>query len=266
MTAAMAFGLRLTDLALSWTEKTPIRDQVVCPTLVLDFADFRYRLPIVGRTATGKSTFLYALACLKWPRRGGIDWVFPDGRETVSFTTGASGSMPPPHWHQLRRDRFGFAFQNSALLPFLTVRENLGWPLRLRKMANPVISDRVDQVLDAITVPESDHRFLGDQYPNQLSGGQRQRVALGVAVISRPTILFADEPTGHLDDDTRRRVMERVFGFLNIGSGQSAVVWVTHHADDVYLTEAPKRIRLVKSPGQPATLGIENVPPARSWP
>ncbi len=103
----------------------------------------------------------------------------------------------------LRRDHIGFVFQSFGLLPVLTAAENVGVPLRLRKTERGEREDRVALLLSLVGL--EDHAA---QRPGELSGGQQQRVAIARALANRPSLLLADEPTGQLDAETGRSVME----------------------------------------------------------
>jgi len=191
-----------------------------------------YRLPIVGPSGSGKSTLLYLLATLKRPDTGQMIWTFPDGEQAVWGDDPATDGA----WRWIRQRRFGFAFQDATLLPFLTVEENLIYPLEMQPSASRLPeATRRGRVRDSLVQVLSEGESAGEiarRYPEQLSGGQRQRVALAQAMITQPTVLFADEPTGSLDPKIRGEVMEVVERWLmEEGAGRRAFVWITHHRD-----------------------------------
>jgi len=260
----MKFGVRIENLRVGWNTRSQIARR---EPLEIDFETYRGRVPIMGRTASGKSTFMYVLACLKWPAQGVITWTFP-----ASYGAGKGGTLvfqangredPPHDWRTVRRDFFGYAFQASTLLPYLTVRENLLGPLWLKRCWTETAARRkVLEILDLIRVPESDpdSKEFADRYPSTLSGGQRQRVALGAALISKPAVLFADEPTGHLDGETRRGLMKRVLDYLDHDDKPHAFVWVTHHDDDPDLVGAPRVVRVEKERADAVARVIEETP------
>lgn len=195
--------------------------------------DFRVRtgdiaaLPLMGPSGHGKSTLLYLLAALKWPTAGTVTWDFPDGSR---FSWGVeSGGITQEQAGCLRRERFGFAFQSSTLSPYLTVLENLAYPLLLQGNAWKVAVDQAKERFREMLLPDENAIALLQRFPGQLSGGQRQRVALVQAGMHNPDVLFADEPTGQLDLHTRRQVMDVLLKWLSRKPGQRCLIWVTHH-------------------------------------
>lgn len=163
---------------------------------------------IVGASGSGKSTLLAILAGLD-PASSGEVWL--DGQ--------ALSALDEDGRALLRRDRVGFVFQNFQLMPQFTALENVMLPLELagRSDARAAASAMLQRV-------GLGHRL--DHYPRHLSGGEQQRVALARAFVVRPTLLFADEPTGNLDPATGRQVIELLFQ-LNAEAG-TALVLVTH--------------------------------------
>ncbi|MFF8314837.1 ABC transporter ATP-binding protein [Streptomyces lydicus] len=145
-----------------------------------------------GRSGSGKTTLLNLI--------GGLDT--PDsGRITVDRTPLAG--LGESELLRMRRDRIGFVFQSFGLIPILSAAENVGVPLRLRKVAPREREERVALLLSLVGL--ADH---AEQRPGELSGGQQQRVAIARALANRPALLLADEPTGQLDADTGMEVME----------------------------------------------------------
>jgi putative ABC transport system ATP-binding protein len=164
-------------------------------------------LAIVGPSGSGKTTLLGLLAGLDRPASGEV-WL--DGQ-------GLSG-MDEDERAALRGAKVGFVFQSYQLIPTLTALENVQVPLELRGDADPA---RARELLERVG--------LGDRtghYPAQLSGGEQQRVALARAFCTRPKILFADEPTGNLDQRTGAGIIELMTD-LNREAGTTLVL-VTH--------------------------------------
>ncbi|OLF07634.1 ABC transporter [Actinophytocola xinjiangensis] len=163
---------------------------------------------VMGPSGSGKSTFLHCAAGLDRPTSG-----------TVTLEDQDLGALSEVELTRLRRDRVGFVFQAFNLMPALTVQDNITLPLRLaRRRANPKL---VAQVIDQVGLGERRKHL-----PAQLSGGQQQRVAIARALVTRPAVLFADEPTGALDTRTARDVL----GLLrrSVGEAGQTVVMVTH--------------------------------------
>jgi putative ABC transport system ATP-binding protein len=145
-----------------------------------------------GRSGSGKTTLLNIVGGLDEPDSGGVVVDGLDLREQGEDALLA-----------LRRERIGFVFQSFGLIPVLTAAENVGVPLRLRKADPREREERVGLLLSLVGL--ADHAA---QRPGELSGGQRQRVAIARALANSPSILIADEPTGQLDAETGRSVME----------------------------------------------------------
>jgi putative ABC transport system ATP-binding protein len=163
---------------------------------------------IVGASGAGKSTLLALLAGLDSPTSGRVTLA---GTELTSLDEDGRA--------RLRAERVGFVFQSFHLVPSLTAAENVMLPLELagRRDARSAALETLDRVGLA---QRTGH------YPRQLSGGEQQRVALARAFVTRPAVLFADEPTGNLDTNTGERIVSLLFE-LNAQS-QTTLVLVTH--------------------------------------
>ena len=166
---------------------------------------------IVGPSGSGKTTLLGLCAGLDVPSSGSV---LLDARDL--------GSLSEDERARLRSETVGFVFQNFQLLPTLTAIENVMVPLELR--GERQIRDVAASLLKKVGLAERLHH-----YPAQLSGGEQQRVALARAFLNRPKILFADEPTGNLDNETSDTIVDLLFD-LNASSG-TALVLVTHNLD-----------------------------------
>ncbi|MCX2919258.1 ABC transporter ATP-binding protein [Stenotrophomonas sp. HMSC10F06] len=173
---------------------------------------------IVGASGSGKTTLLGLLAGLDLPSHGSIALAGAD-LNTLDEEARA----------QLRAREVGFVFQSFHLLPALTAEENIALPLEL---AGREDAARVREVLEQVGLG---HRAR--HYPRQLSGGEQQRVALARAFVARPRILFADEPTGSLDQATGQQISDLLFA-LNATS-DTTLVLVTH---DLRLAQRCERI------------------------
>ncbi|MFF7643105.1 ATP-binding cassette domain-containing protein [Streptomyces canus] len=145
-----------------------------------------------GRSGSGKTTLLNIVGGLDRPDRGRVEL---DGVDIAGLDE--DGLLA------LRRDRIGFVFQSFGLIPILTAAENVGVPMRLRRMDARAREERVELLLALVGL--ADH---AKQRPGELSGGQQQRVAIARALANEPSLLVADEPTGQLDAETGHAVME----------------------------------------------------------
>lgn len=165
-------------------------------------------LAIVGPSGSGKTTLLGLAAGLDRPSRGSVTLA---GTDLTPLGEDARA--------KLRAEHVGFVFQSFRLLPTLTALDNVAIPLELRGESGAREASR--QLLERVGLAERT-----DHYPSQLSGGEQQRVAVARAFAGRPTLLFADEPTGNLDEATGDRVEDLLFE-LNREAGTALVV-VTH--------------------------------------
>lgn len=165
-------------------------------------------MAIVGPSGSGKSTLLGILGGLELPTSGEVHI----GEHLVS-------SMSEVERTLLRRQSIGFVFQSDNLQPFLTVSENVGLQSVLAGIADDPV--RTQELLDALEITSLAHRF-----PDQLSGGQRQRVAVARALITRPILILADEPTGSLDAESSTGVVELMLRLKELSS--TTLVIATH--------------------------------------
>lgn len=178
-----------------------------------------------GRSGSGKTTLLNLIGGLDTPDAGEIT---VDDTEVVGL--GESGLL------QLRRDRIGFVFQSFGLIPILSAAENVGVPMRLRKVAPAERDERVALLLSLVGL--ADH---AEQRPGELSGGQQQRVAIARALANRPALLIADEPTGQLDAETGFAVMELLRAVVR-SEGVTALV-ATHDPNLLGLADRVLELR-----------------------
>jgi putative ABC transport system ATP-binding protein len=190
--------------------------------ITLDFPEGAFTA-IMGPSGSGKSTLMHILAGLDRPTSG---TVVIDGQDITKMDDGALT--------RLRRDHVGFVFQFFNLVPVLNAEENMVLPLSIAGRK----PDRawVDQLMDTVGIADRrTHR------PSELSGGQQQRVAIARALVSRPAVIFADEPTGNLDSKTSEEVLQLLRRAVD-EFGES-VVMVTH--DEQAASYADRRIELV---------------------
>lgn len=165
---------------------------------------------VLGPSGSGKSTLLLCLA--------GV--VEPDGGD-VRYRGRSLPSLPDSARTKLRRDEFGFVFQFGQLVPELTALDNVSLPLRLAGLRRSDANKRANDLLNALDVDDVASKRAGE-----MSGGQAQRVAVARALVARPRVIFADEPTGSLDSTNGELVMEL---FVSTARQQgTTVVLVTH--------------------------------------
>ncbi|GCB48540.1 ABC transporter [Streptomyces sp. NL15-2K] len=178
---------------------------------------------VMGPSGSGKSTLLHCAAGLDRPTSGSVRL----GETELTALSERRLTL-------LRRERVGFVFQAFNLLPSLTAEQNVALPLRLAGRRPP--KARVREVLHQVGLGDR-----GRHRPSQLSGGQQQRVALARALITCPEVLFGDEPTGALDQQTGREVLSLLRGLVDTEGG--TVVMVTH--DPVAASYADRVVFLV---------------------
>ena len=165
---------------------------------------------VMGSSGSGKSTLLYAISGMDRATSGSVLY----GGEDLA-------KMPEKRLTRLRCGDFGFVFQQSHLVPNLTLRENIAVPGYMNKrMANREVDERVDELLGLLDLEEAARR-----YPNQVSGGQQQRCAIARGVINEPALLFADEPTGALNRANSDAVLDL---FCELNRRGQTVFMVTH--------------------------------------
>lgn len=164
------------------------------------------RLAIIGPSGSGKTTLLSIMAGLETPSNG-----------TVLFGDRSFFSLPEAEKNALRRKEMGFIFQNFELFESFTAFENVLLPLEILGAPDPKL---VDTMLEKVGI-----RHRANAYPSQLSGGEQQRVAIARALIHEPSFLFADEPTGNLDEENAENILALLFDQLQ--SDQTLCI-ITH--------------------------------------
>lgn len=178
---------------------------------------------IVGPSGSGKTTLLGICAGLDKPTAGKIELC---GRDL--------SALDEDERALLRNKEVGFIFQNFQLLPTLTALENVSVPLELQGAKDAATS--ASTLLEKVGLKDRLHH-----YPSQLSGGEQQRVALARAFSNKPSILFADEPTGNLDEDTGEKVIQLLFE-LNKDAGTTLVI-ISHDLDLANRTQQILRLK-----------------------
>ena len=174
-------------------------------------------LSIIGPSGSGKTTLLGLCAGLDVPSKG-----------TISLMNFKLNAMDEDDRAYMRNQFVGFVFQNFQLLSTLTALENVAVPLELRGERN--VAQKAKELLGRVG--------LGDRlnhYPSQLSGGEQQRVAMARAFITSPKILFADEPTGNLDEENAGHITDLLFGMNR--EEKTTLILVTHNLELAQRTE-----------------------------
>ena len=165
---------------------------------------------IMGPSGSGKSTCMNMIGFLDRPTSGIVKI---NGKETAR--------MNEKELSVLRNQTIGFVFQQYHLIPSMNVIENVMLPLKYQKVDRALRAEKAEEVLKAVGLSERMYHK-----PNELSGGQKQRVAIARAMITKPRILLADEPTGALDSETGKQVMEM---FKKINQEQNTTIIIVTH-------------------------------------
>ncbi|KGR92028.1 ABC transporter ATP-binding protein [Ureibacillus massiliensis 4400831 = CIP 108448 = CCUG 49529] len=169
---------------------------------------------IVGKSGSGKSTLLQVIAGFMKPDSGSIK---VNNTEIAQFNEKQSAAF--------RLSHFGFIFQNFQLLPNQNVFENVELPLKIKGVQAPIRKIMADKILSKVGLLE-----FADHYPNELSGGQQQRVSIARAMITNPPIILADEPTGSLDSQTEKEILELI---LKLNQTENITFMIITHDEEV---------------------------------
>ena len=169
---------------------------------------------IMGLSGSGKSTLVRCMSRLTEPSAGEITF---DGIDLLAAT--------PKQLIEIRRHRMGMVFQHFALLPHLTVLQNVAFPLRIQGVRKPEREKRAQEVIELVGLTGREHR-----YPRELSGGQQQRVGIARSLAVQPEIWFLDEPFSALDPLIRREMQEELLRLQSLL--KKSVVFITHDFDE----------------------------------
>jgi putative ABC transport system ATP-binding protein len=191
------------------TDESPPVQVLTDVSLEIRSGDFAV---VMGASGSGKSTLLNLIGAVDRPTSGRL---FLGDQET--------SSLPESALTMLRRQSIGFIFQFFNLIPTLNVFENVAFPLSLNGRGRTEIDGRVREVLDRVGLP---HRAT--HFPGELAGGEMQRVAIGRAIIHRPSLILADEPTGNLDSRNGETVLDLI---RSIHDESAATVVMATHSD-----------------------------------
>lgn len=196
-------------------------------TKVLKGIDFTVKqgefVAIMGRSGAGKSTFLYQMSLLDDPTSG-----------EIIIDKHKGHLMTNDEKTRFRLINCGYVFQDYALVPELTAIENVVLPILMQRVNKKVAYQKAKEVMEKVKMG---HRL--NNLPSQLSGGEQQRVSIARAIGSNPKILFADEPTANLDNESSRTVMEI---FLELHKEGQTIIMVTH--EEPYAKLAEKIVKM----------------------
>jgi putative ABC transport system ATP-binding protein len=180
---------------------------------------------LLGKSGSGKSTLLNLIGGIDAPTSGEV-WI---DRRSITRMSDHERTL-------YRRNHIGFVFQAFNLIPTLSVRENVMLPLELGGRPSSVVDRRTAELLEQVGLS---HRI--DAYPDRLSGGEQQRVAIARALVNDPLVVLADEPTGNLDYDTGRLVLD-LLDALTRQAGKNLVM-VTHSEEVVGVADRVLRLK-----------------------
>ena len=232
--------MKKTLIELKRVKKVFVTEEVethVLSDVDLAIAEGEY-IAIAGPSGCGKSTLLSILGLLDTPTGG--EYVF-DGRRLEG--------LPLADLARVRNERIGFIFQSFNLIGDLSVAENVSLPLLYRGVGAEERRKAVDDALDRVGMA---HRAR--HYPSQLSGGQQQRVAVARAIVGKPSILLADEPTGNLDSKNGATVMDLI---RDLHAAGATICMVTH--DPRYAEHADRTVHLFDGQLADAGRALERV-------
>lgn len=204
------------------TFKTPAGDFVALKNLSFRVPSGQF-LAITGRSGSGKSTLLYQMSLLDHPTEGSITI---NGEETVNLSKEERTLF--------RLNNMGYVFQDYALLPTLTAEENVAMPLLMQGVARTEALQKARESLSEVGLAEKTAVI-----PSRLSGGQQQRVSIARALVSRPKLIFADEPTANLDSESSDVVIKL---FEKLNKAGLTIIMVTHELE--YAKHADRNIVL----------------------
>jgi putative ABC transport system ATP-binding protein len=208
---AQSAVLRLENLSKRYRKDRP----AIFERLDLELQPGEY-LAIMGESGVGKSTLLNLLAGLDSPDTGRV---VLDGTDLSSLDDDSKTL--------LRRRCVGFVFQAFHVLPYLTVEQNLALPLELLRVAEPDRTQRIAHMLEAVGMSA-----LARQYARELSGGEVQRIAIARALVHRPRLVLADEPTGNLDRRNAAQILALLRGQVKANAGGGILITHSRTAAD----------------------------------
>ena len=214
--------LKMEHLVKYYGNKTSLTKALNDISLTVEQGEFT---AIMGASGSGKTTLLNCISTIDRPT-GGKVWI--DGVCTSELKKGELADF--------RRNRLGFIFQEFNLLDTLTAFDNIALALQIQKCPHDKIKEKIEAVAQKLGIRE-----VLEKYPYQLSGGQKQRVAAARAIITHPSLILADEPTGALDSKSSEDLLESL-KLLN-ETEHTAILMVTH---DAYTASYARRVIFIK--------------------
>lgn len=179
---------------------------------------------IMGPSGSGKSTLMNIMGCLDLPTEGQYELIDQD-----------ISTMSEVELATIRNEYIGFIFQNFHLLPKLTIRQNIELPLIYAKIPKNIRKQRANEMLSHVGLAHK-----GNSYPSELSGGQQQRIAIARALVTHPSLILADEPTGALDSETSLQIMDLLKQLNDKGS---TIIVITH---EIEVAQKCKRVIVIR--------------------
>ncbi len=201
--------IEISDLKKTYQSGDTAVDAIKQMDFFIDDEEF---VTIMGQSGSGKSTLLSIMGALNHPTRGKV---LVDSLDLYSLSTEQRADF--------RSEYIGFIFQSFQLIPYLTVLENIKLPMAVTGQKKRVKNTMALEVIERVGLGEKAHRL-----PDQLSGGEQERVAVARAIVNKPPIILADEPTGNLDTTTAGEIMVLL---QSLNSEGHTVIVVTHNSD-----------------------------------
>jgi putative ABC transport system ATP-binding protein len=201
--------IEISDLKKTYQSGDTAVDAIKQMDFFIDDEEF---VTIMGQSGSGKSTLLSIIGALNHPTRGKV---LVDSLDLYSLSTEQRADF--------RSEYIGFIFQSFQLIPYLTVLENIKLPMAVTGQKKRVKNTMALEVIERVGLGEKAHRL-----PDQLSGGEQERVAVARAIVNKPPIILADEPTGNLDTTTASEIMVLL---QSLNSEGHTVIVVTHNSD-----------------------------------
>jgi putative ABC transport system ATP-binding protein len=201
--------IKIKNLKKSFQDGDKITEVLRGIDFVVENGDF---VAIMGRSGAGKSTFLYQMSLLDKPTEGEIHI---DNKDVLALSTAERTSF--------RLSNLGYVFQDYALLPEMTALENVALPLLMQNVSEKKAYEKATEHLTRVGLEKRLNNL-----PSQLSGGEQQRVSIARAIAHDPKILFADEPTANLDNESSRIIMDL---FKQLHKEGQTIIMVTHEVE-----------------------------------